>query len=383
MVNRRLLRIKAMQAMYALHNATQANYELAKDQIAEAFLPDLNSMQVQDRRKLEGMKQLALMAFEENFAGAPSAETIPTEALVAANTALIGYKNAVSQDRQRIAREMVDEVESIYDKYIKILLIVNYIVEIAVWDEQRRHIELPHKTSRLAKNVLLEKLKDYDLLEGERIRRKIGLSDEEQTLLKKLFAEKILTNQTFLDYLSKSIHTFTEDVEMVQYLVKEIVFREETIKEHFEKDDLFWNENRDVIRSLVIKTFKIEHIDELVLQPLAMNWQDDRYFFVDLYNYTLDNDTQYEQLVENQAKNWETERVAAIDLIILKMALAELINFPSIPVKVTINEFIEMAKTYSTNKSGPFVNGILDALSIKLAAENIIRKSGRGLIDNK
>ena len=84
-----------------------------------------------------------------------------------------------------------------------------------------------------------------------------------------------------------------------------------------------------------------------------------------------------------KVKNWEDDRVALMDLIIMKMALAELVNFPSIPIKVTINEYIDLAKAYSTPQSGKFVNGILDYFAIEWAATGIIKKSGRGLIDNR
>jgi N utilization substance protein B len=124
-------------------------------------------------------------------------------------------------------------------------------------------------------------------------------------------------------------------------------------------------------------------MDELKLMPIAMNWVDDQFFFRDLYNLTLDNETEYETFIASQSKNWESDRVALLDMVLMKMALAEMIHFSSIPVKVTINEFIELAKEYSTPKSGTFLNGMLDSLSNRLIKEQVIRKSGRGLIDNK
>ena len=134
---------------------------------------------------------------------------------------------------------------------------------------------------------------------------------------------------------------------------------------------------------MLIKTFKFASVEELALQPLAMNWEDDKYYFIDLFNNVLDNEESYEKIIIDQTQNWEGDRLAMTDLLILKLGLAEMIHFPSIPVKVSINEYIELAKNYSTPKSGQFVNGLLDVLSQKLQKENIIRKSGRGLIDNK
>jgi transcription antitermination protein NusB len=151
--------------------------------------------------------------------------------------------------------------------------------------------------------------------------------------------------------------------------------------EFFEEKDLNWNLNKDVVKSMSTKTFKIEALEDLSLQPLALQWEDDKSFFEDLYEFTLDSDKDLNGWVEAQTKNWESDRLAMTDFILLKMAVAEMIKFPSIPVKVSINEYIELAKNYSTPKSGQFINGILDEISIRLISEKIIQKSGRGLID--
>ena len=151
--------------------------------------------------------------------------------------------------------------------------------------------------------------------------------------------------------------------------------------EFFEEKDLNWNLNKDVIKSMSTKTFKIDALEDLSLQPLALQWEDDKSFFEDLYEFTLDSDKDLNGWVEAQTKNWESDRLAMTDFILLKMAIAEMIKFPSIPVKVSINEYIELAKNYSTPKSGQFINGILDEISIRLMSEKIIQKSGRGLID--
>jgi N utilization substance protein B len=151
--------------------------------------------------------------------------------------------------------------------------------------------------------------------------------------------------------------------------------------EFFEEKDLNWNLNKDVVKSMSTKTFKIEALEDLSLQPLALQWEDDKSFFEDLYEFTLESDKDLNGWVDAQTKNWESDRLAMTDFILLKMAVAEMIRFPSIPVKVSINEYIELAKNYSTPKSGQFINGILDEISIRLISEKIIQKSGRGLID--
>jgi N utilization substance protein B len=136
---------------------------------------------------------------------------------------------------------------------------------------------------------------------------------------------------------------------------------------------------------MVIKTIKAVEPEDKSLNLLAIstNWEEDKAFFNELYEKTLKGDKELEKIVTDKIKNWDIERIAAIDKIILELAICEMINFPSIPVKVTINEYIEISKLYSTPKSKQFINGILDTTAIELTKNGTIKKSGRGLIDNK
>ena len=148
-----------------------------------------------------------------------------------------------------------------------------------------------------------------------------------------------------------------------------------------------WSENKSIVRSLSTKVIKTitgteDEADE-ILPELALNWEEDKEFFQDIYNFTIASEKEYSELIANTTKNWDVERIALTDRVILIMALSEMVNFSSIPTKVSINEYIDISKTYSTPKSKQFVNGLLDTLSKELTENGKIRKSGRGLIDNK
>ncbi len=385
MVNRRLLRTKAFQSLYAFRQAERADYQLAFDQISESFLPNLDLMIPKEQQmiKLDALRKLAEQRFEDLFNSKPVQDDVPAEAKNAARQALEGYKSLVKKDKTTIASNMVIEVENVYDAYLKMLQLLLEITEIAVWDEQRRLVEIEHRTSRLAKNEVLIALKNLPTFTTGAIRSNAKWTEDDQNLLRKLFLEAILPDTTFQSYLRTPKHTFEEDLALVQYLVKTFVLKHHLITDYFEEKDLNWNENKDVLKSLCVKTFKIERIEDLALQPIALNWDEDKHYFVDLFNNVLENDESYEKIITDQTKNWEGDRLAMTDMLILKLGLAEMIHFPSIPVKVSINEYIELAKNYSTPKSGQFINGLLDVLSQKLQKEGIIRKSGRGLIDNK
>jgi transcription antitermination protein NusB len=385
MVNRRLLRTKAFQNLYAFRTAERADYQHYHDIISESFLPNLDLMIPKEDQiiKLDALRKLSEIHYDEVFHKKEANEDIPVEAKTAAKKSLLMYRDAVKRDRNRITNSMVSEVENIYNVYLKMLQLLLEITEIAVWDEERRLVETDFRTARLAKNLVLTSLKNLKSLETESIRKNVNWTTDDQNFLRKLFLEAILPDTEFQSYLRITEPTFEQDLTLVIYLVKTFVLKHHIITDYFEEKDLNWGENKEVLKSMIVKTFKITSVEDLELQPLAMNWEDDKVYFVDLFNYVLDNDESYEKIITDQTQNWDGDRLAMTDLLILKLGLAEMINFPSIPTKVSINEYIELAKNYSTPKSGQFTNGLLDVLSQKLQKEGVIRKSGRGLIDNK
>lgn len=141
------------------------------------------------------------------------------------------------------------------------------------------------------------------------------------------------------------------------------------------KTETSWN--------LADKTLKSFEDNKITIQKLSLDWEDDKDFINKLFKNTIDLDDEYKQLIAKNTKNWEVDRLPLTDRAILEMALTEMIHFPNIPVKVTINEYIELSKEYSTPKSRQFVNGILDVMSKNMKDFGAIKKSGRGLIDNK
>ncbi len=383
MVNRRLLRVKAFQQMYAYWTQERAQHQLAFDELTYIFLPDLSLMIVKEEQmpRLEGLRKLAEIQLTEFFQDIPTEESIPEESMKAAQSVYKKYQISTKKIAENLKKDMVSEVEAINNTYLKILFYLQSLSEIAQWDENRRLLENKTKTSLFKNNKILAVFPKWKSLQVAFKENHIGWSEDEETRLKKLFIEAILVDQTFLDYLPNAGKNFEDDLEIIKYILKNFLLKHPSMTEFFEEKDLNWNLNKDVVKSMSTKTFKIEALEDLSLQPLALQWEDDKSFFEDLYEFTLDSDKDLNGWVESQTKNWESDRLAMTDFILLKMAVAEMIKFPSIPVKVSINEYIELAKNYSTPKSGQFINGILDEISIRLMSEKIIQKSGRGLID--
>jgi N utilization substance protein B len=393
MLNRTILRIKAMQALYALKESENADYQLALDMIEEAFKPDLNLPVAQDRRKLEGGAKLARVLFEEHYRERTLSpdEEAPADVRRAVQDALTFYHAQLEKDRKRFGAEMLREADQIYDRFLLVLLLMVELADMVRREEEERQNRKLRpepartRTLKLHRNRVIEVLRSNSALQNEVIRRGLGWGTE-QEFVRRLYNEVLKPDPVYQAYQEQADTTFTDDWNLAAHLYRDVIFKHEQSKAYFESNDLHWAENREIIRSMVSKTLRSiteEGGSKVELAPLALNWEDDREFFRGLYVVTLENDDAFERLIGPKTQNWDMERVTFTDKIILKMALSELLHFPSIPVKVTINEYIDISKTYSTPKSKQFVNGLLDALANDLAAEGLIKKSGRGLIDNR
>jgi N utilization substance protein B len=161
------------------------------------------------------------------------------------------------------------------------------------------------------------------------------------------------------------------------------MIQHELFEDSLEEQSIFWNDDLDLVASMVIKTVKLipENGDDIVLLPLWREDEDDKTFMDVLFRQTLALGSESEALITEAAANWEIDRIALMDRILMKMAIAEARSFETIPLKVTLNEYIELSKYYSTPKSSAFINGILDQLFTKLKAQGAIVKVGRGLLE--
>jgi len=378
-----------MQAVYALRQAELSNQQIALDAIEETFQPDLNSMQPQDKRQLEGYRKLASVLFDEAVKSDTPAEDegTPSKVIKAANDGLVYYRSRGKKDRNHLAQMMIDKVKGIYDDYLRVLLLMVELGHVSQVDKERQYRDVDESPfpfeSTLYNNSVIKALAEHKPLTNEAVRHNINWTND-LPFVRKALKEVLKADETYRAYCEKLTHTSDEDQALVQYLLRTLLFKHETISDFLAEIDLSWAENSEVVRGMAIKTLKsVQSMDGLKLEPLTDDWEEDERFLNTLFNNALNNDVEYEQLLADQLQNWDVERVAMIDRIILKLAVCELMSFPGIPVKVTINEYIELAKAYSTPKSGKFVNGILDNLSIKLNKEGKLRKSGRGLLDNK
>ena len=394
MLNRRILRVKAFQNLYAYEQCKGSNLNLARDFIRESFLPDLNSMEVQDKAALSREAEEAVQIFDQNVD--QGQKLIPNEAGVKikkiALEALKQVHAANEKDRQFLLKNMVVSAERIPQLYLLAIELLQAFAK-HVGKEVEKKQKLAGDTPvafgnelNLAINQVLKRLRESPEYQAALHRNGVNL-DELELEIKEWFREYIKPAESYQHYLSLANPSLEEDFEVVDELLKKVIFKNEVILAFFSEKDLNWTENKSVVRSLAAKVLKNAALPATApaepLPEIAMNWEEDKEFFENIFNFTIANDVSSKVLIADKTKNWDIERLAFTDKVIISMALAEMIHFPSIPVKVTINEYIDISKTYSTPKSKQFVNGLLDVLAKELTDKGQIRKSGRGLLDNK
>jgi len=302
--------------------------------------------------------------------------------------ALYAYHQSDNRDIKQHEKNLLQSVDKVYEMYIWMLSLIKEVVEYAEIDaEERAHKHLPTADDLVPKlkilsNRFILSLKKNDEFLASIKKYKISW-DFEPELAKSLFI--ILKNATeYNEYLQKTDDTLHSDKDIIKFIFKKVILKSLLAEQVFEDKFIFWPVDKDVLQALIAKTFKNFSYDNPKQNKLAEvtgNWEEDREFIVDLFNHSIRFDEKYQEMISKKTQNWEPERIAMMDTLLMKMAIAEFINFNSIPVKVTINEYLEISKEFSTPKSNSFINGILDKILYELKAENIIKKTGRGLIE--
>jgi N utilization substance protein B len=394
MLNRRILRVKAFQNLYAYEQCKGSNLNLARDYIKAAFLPDLNSMEVQDKVALNKDAQEAITLFDQNLESKDILKASDANARVKKTVleALKQYHNANEKDHQFMLKNMVISAERIPQLYLSAIELLRFFgkhVEKEVEKKKRFSVNTPIgfvNELNLANNKVLNLLGESEIYMAALTRNNVNLDDLELEI-KEWFRDYIKTSDIYLAYLNIENPTLEEDLEAADNILKKIIFKNEVILNYFSEKDLNWTEDKSIVRSLASKVLKntanLDQESDGQMPEIAINWEEDKEFFENIFNFTIQNDAESKALISQKTKNWDIDRLAYTDKIIISMALAEMRNFPSIPVKVSINEYIDISKTYSTPKSKQFVNGLLDVISKELTERGDIRKSGRGLLDNK
>ncbi|HLN53031.1 MAG TPA: transcription antitermination factor NusB [Lentimicrobium sp.] len=290
-------------------------------------------------------------------------------------------------------KKLLANIESIYDLYIYLLSALIETVDVArnIMEEARQKF-LPtedeiNPNTKFIDNHFVEQLRNNRDLQRNINRLKINWADEKEVFRKTFI--NFRESHGFKEYMNLNSSNYKEDKEIIVLLLTNFLLASDPFISLFEEKNIYWADDLDTAAMMVLKTVKKWNraSDEFqTLPPLFVspdeegdNLIDD--FVLKLFRKVIVNSKEYSELITTYADNWEFERIAVLDVILIKMALCEFTEFTSIPVKVTINEYIEISKEYSTPKSRQFINGLLDKMSIDLKKEGKINKMGRGLIE--
>jgi len=293
---------------------------------------------------------------------------------------VFAYYHKGNHDVKTAENELHLSLRRTYDLYYYFLLL---IVEITSLRKQqidlRRMKYLPtdedlNPNTRFIDNRFALQLAKNEMLIQYVREHGISWAGEKDFLKNAL--DMILMSDIYNEYLKNPDDSYETDQEFWRSVFRNLICGNEDIEDTLEALSIYWNDDVEIIETFVLKTikrFKESTGDKQELLPMYKD-KEDADFVVQLFRNTIQHDAAYRERIERHTKNWESERVANMDMVVMQVALAELLNFPTIPVRVTLNEYIDAAKYYSTPKSGVFINGVLDSIVKELKKEKLLLK---------
>ncbi|MBL7941349.1 MAG: transcription antitermination protein NusB [Flavobacteriales bacterium] len=297
------------------------------------------------------------------------------------------YYSEEKPDVVQYEKLMHQSFERFRDLYLLLIMLIGEMQGVAIEKiEAGKNKKLPtfedlHPNTKFVANSLLRMIVNSKKLSKEAKDRTLSWSDQKD-LLKGIF-KQLTETPDYKEYMASKERGFQHDREYLVRFFKREMVNFESLHDHLEEQTVLWADDLDLAASMVLKSLKSvnEDDDDITLLPLWKEDDDDKSFTLELWRATLALGESSEKLIAKVATNWESDRIALSDMILMKMALAEVQTFDQIPVKVTMNEYIELSKYYSTPKSSNFINGVLDQLFTDLKGKKKIKKTGRGLVE--
>ncbi len=289
------------------------------------------------------------------------------------------YQNGITNGIDSAERELFFSLSKAYDLY-------NYLLEliVAVTAESRRHLEVaqakarregaPEPSQKFAYNRLAMQLEENKML-NDFVETKKMTWDGNADFVRKLYSQ-ITASQIYKDYMDSKEDTYEADRELWRRLYRTLVQENEDLDAVLEEQSLYWNDDKGIVDTFVLKTIKRFTEKSNSKQELLPEYdsEDDKNFARKLFRAAIMNSDEYQRYMSEASRNWDFSRLAYMDVVIMQIALAEILTFPSIPVSVSINEYVDLAKLYSTPRSGSYINGMLDAIARHLISTGRLMK---------
>ena len=301
--------------------------------------------------------------------------------------ALYAFYQNEERDLAKCEKDLFTSIDKIYDLYIHLLTLLPAIRNIAqkvIEENKSKKLPTPEDLNpnlKFTTNPIFRKIEDSSLIRKLALEKNISWQNELE-LLKNIFTE-IKNSEEYSNYLNEEREAkFICHKDFIITIYKYYISQYEPLENYFEGKNIHWCDDIGLVNSIMLKTIlNMMENEELQILPLYKNQEEDRTFAEDLFRKTILHDAESMGYISNKTRNWDIDRIAMMDVLLMKMAITEILYFETVPIKVSLNEYIEISKLYSTPKSKIFINGILDKLVHDFRDENKLVKTGRGLVD--
>ncbi len=292
-----------------------------------------------------------------------------------------------SDDILKEEKFLYNSIEIMQDLY---LVLLSILIEIQANEVQliqkrsKKHLATPedkNPNKKFVNNLVLDFLANNKSIKNALEDRKIVNWTENNDIVL-LLLDEVKKSAFYEKYMNNQENSFEEDLRFIDTIFGDIIAPNEKLFDYLEESKLTWVDDIPLVNTLILKqlsAINLENKNSFIV-PNIFKDEDDKEFVSLLFRKTVLNETEFENHYADKSKSWDITRFAKIDSVILNMAVCEMLKFPSIPVRVTINEYVELAKEYSTPNSSNFINGILDVVSKELAKKGLLNKIGRGLV---
>lgn len=290
-----------------------------------------------------------------------------------------------SEDLEKEEKYLLFSIRKIFDLYVLQLLMLVEIKNISLEHleiNKKKHLatdEDKNPSLKFILNPILKSIEESEELKTYVSNKKLSNWKENREYVSVVW-EEVKNSELYKEYIKTKETSYKEDKEFILKVFEEIIAPNDKLYDYYDELNLGWVDDLPLINTLVLKSIKQLNQNNFISLKEFEVREDDKEFLIDLCRKTFLHHEEYNEEINDKTPNWDTERIAGIDLILIKMAMTEFLYFPSIPTKVSINEYIEIAKDYSTLKSSFFINGVLDKILKDFNKSNKLNKIGRGLL---
>jgi N utilization substance protein B len=372
-------------------HAEKGVYHESRNLVGRRF--EKSGMEVDDNHnyELEKLKMTeATSLFDQHYQSGMDqreVEASTADITVAVQDGIYHYQARFKDEKRAQLMSLISEAQSVSHLYFRALgLLVEMGRQVVAEQEEERNRRVsrglaPDYKLKLATNPIMVALTQWSELQNALERNELSIEPEDGWA-RTLYREWLKPDADYQNFVNMTEADNDTILSLMRYVTKAILEKYTISNSWFEHLSLRWAENATIVRNMVVRTLKLISEGEAPeMVSLSLDWEDDERFISTLFRMTYENWDAYSTELKSVLKNWDTERLALSDEIILKMALAELLHIEAVPVKVTMNEYVELGRNYSTDASPTFINGVLDPLVTKLKEEKRIRKSGKGIME--